>query len=484
MPTVAERTDDSELVMVVDADKSSGFACPDCGADVSHVVGHERAGDWYHQHFRYRTCGCYGKSPEDPAGGGGGSGESTLHKRRKLEALNYATNRFESASHDTEVWIGEKRADAVLNFDTPNEDYGLGFTIEYQHKNEDKDFEQTETVYARNGYTTLWLWESEFDIDPRGRPEVRLFDGRVCRPFPKGLPEYAHVFPESIGLGHLSQIRDGSRSPTDTSVPATLPLDWVAENTDPSVEQWRSRIGDIPETVFRDETWENLFDPGIDTGAPVEFPLTTSPPGTDSLDQISTDTSVPATLPLDWVAEVTDPSVEQWRSRIGDVPEMMFRDEPWQNLFEPADEMQPPIDPYPSHAAPPDYVLEQTDPRPMRHVPPTLPIEWLLDRTDCTVDEWLQSFDTVHPLVWKNTEWSDLVESRQSHSAERGDETRVDVTIPDCIPEYPPDPPTPLGCKSCPWLGDHGDYALEDTGNTGSTAVCPNCGGQLHLAHL
>jgi predicted RNA-binding Zn-ribbon protein involved in translation (DUF1610 family) len=466
MPTVAERTDDSELVMVVDADKSSGFACPDCGADVSHVVGHERAGDWYQQHFRYRTCGCYGKSPEDSAGGGGGSGESTLHKRRKLEALNYATNKYESASHDTEVWIGEKRADAVLGFETPHEDYGLGFAIEYQHKNEDKDIERTETVYARHSYTTLWLWESEFDIDPRGRPEVRLFDGRVCRPFPKGLPEYAHEFAESIGLGHLSQIRDGDRYPTDTSVPATLPLDWVAENTDPSVEQWRSRIGDIPETVFRDETWENLFDPGIDTGAPVEFPLTTSPPGTDSLDQISTDTSVPATLPLDWVAEVTDPSVEQWRSRIGDIPEAVFRNEPWANLFKPSDRTSPPVTrPHPGFSA-------------------TLPLDWAVENMDPTADEWLRFFDSVDPRVWENTELSDIVESRRLDSAERGDKTRIGVTIPSSIPEYPPDGPTPLGCKSCPWLGDHGDYALEDRGKTGSTAVCPNCGGQLHLAHF
>jgi hypothetical protein len=241
MPTVAERTDDSELVMVVDADKSSGFACPDCGADVSHVKGHERAGDWYQQHFRYRTCGCYGKTPEDPTARGGGSGESTLHKTRKLEALNYATNKYESASHDTEVWIGEKRADAVLQFDSPDDEYGLGFAIEYQHKNEDKDLDQTETEYAQNGYTTLWLWESEFNHTDQNRPEVNLFDGRVCKPYPKGVPEPKQWMQGALTVDHLLKHWRDERC---GRIEVTIHSDWFEM---------------MPSKRFRSFEWVDLF---------------------------------------------------------------------------------------------------------------------------------------------------------------------------------------------------------------------------------
>jgi predicted RNA-binding Zn-ribbon protein involved in translation (DUF1610 family) len=517
MPTVAERSDDSDLVMVVDADKSSGFACPDCGADVSHVIGHERGDAWTQEHFRYYNCGCYGDSAvKSDGGGGGGPAEHPLHRRRKLEALNYATNNYEAATHDTERWIGDKRADAVLEFESSHPEYGLGFAIEYQHKNEGKDLEQTETVYARNGFTTLWLWESEFDIEGRKRPEVRLFDGRVCTPFPKGLPESAHEndtdtdlvppatnphpgFPATLPLDWVAENTDPTvdewRSRVDRmpqnlfrdtwwyalfrpgveikknknfqtpAIPATLPLDWVAENTNPTVEEWRSRIDELNETVFRDESWENLFD-HPDNRLP-HFPH----PG------------IQATLPLDWLVENTDPTVDEWRSRIGKVPQSVFRDAPWTTLFDPGE----------GTVSPRKFTASSRLPEtaPLDHIPTdtvvsaTLPPDWLAENTDVSVAEWRSKFDRIHPRVWADEDWQNIIPGDRTDMASTGcgEHTRIRVSIPDTIPDYPPDGPTPLGCKECNWKGDHGEYDLVDKGKKSKTAVCPQCHGQMRLTH-
>jgi rubredoxin len=40
-----------------------------------------------------------------------------------------------------------------------------------------------------------------------------------------------------------------------------------------------------------------------------------------------------------------------------------------------------------------------------------------------------------------------------------------------------------LACKSCDWVGDHGDYQLVDDGKLSKTAVCPECRGQMRLNH-
>jgi endogenous inhibitor of DNA gyrase (YacG/DUF329 family) len=242
MPTVAKNKARDELTMIVDAEKENDFVCPSCGKDVSYVKGHQRDDGWCREHFRYYKCGCYGKKYAGSAGGGGGPGESLHHRMRKKQALNYATNRFEAATHGTEVPIGDKQADAVLEFETPSDEYGLGFVIEYQHKNETKDIEAVETVYARHGYTTLWLWESEFRELDDNRPVVELFRGRTCKPFPKGVPEMSDWAQDSeMAESHLRELRQDHFSRVDV----TIHREWYVRQSSRS---------------FRSTDWLQLFE--------------------------------------------------------------------------------------------------------------------------------------------------------------------------------------------------------------------------------
>jgi hypothetical protein len=118
---------------------------------------------------------------------GGGSGESNLHARRKMQAMRALLDRFDHERYTTEEYIDGKRCDALVVLEDPHETYGNGFVVEYQYKNEQKDIEATERHYARNNLTTLWLWEDEFSFEGVV-PDVDLFDGRVFTPWPQTVP--------------------------------------------------------------------------------------------------------------------------------------------------------------------------------------------------------------------------------------------------------------------------------------------------------
>lgn len=225
MPYVAQNTDDEELTMVEAADPLANFGCPDCGATVAYVREHHRENTHgtVSAHFRYGSCGCAGVKKTNSTmttSGSGGSGESQLHKERKWTALQAALNRYEHSSYELEKKIGDKRADAVLEFAEPHSEYGRGLVIEYQHKNEGKDIVGTERHFARHEYTTLWIWEDQFNsLD--GVPDVDLFDGRVCTPWPYAVPKRNTW----TGTHKLTLPRELQKLQT-LSVPATFPRHW------------------------------------------------------------------------------------------------------------------------------------------------------------------------------------------------------------------------------------------------------------------
>lgn len=235
MPFVAKNCDTDEVVITNDADPLANFACLDCDQTVAYVREHHREGvdGTVSAFFRYDNCGHLGITPSESdytGSGGGGSGESKIHKRRKWTALQVALNRFDHSDYSTEKHIGSKRADAVLEFDEPHEEYGRGLVIEYQHKNESKDIVKTERHFAEYEYTTLWLWEDQFkSLD--GVPEVDLFGGRVCTPWPYAVPEqseWSGLNPYKFPGEHLAINPDYTHS---SEVPATVYKDWILPTT-------------------------------------------------------------------------------------------------------------------------------------------------------------------------------------------------------------------------------------------------------------
>lgn len=249
MPIVAVNSDTEKLVLVQDATGRDSYACPDCDADAEYVRGHSRQlsnGDstTVQEHFRYPNCDCYGTVPSNKglgsAGGGGGGGESQLHKRRKKTALAEAVKQFDNSEHNEERQIGDKQADAVLVFEEPHPEYGKGLAIEYQHKNESKDRVATEQEYARNEFTTLWLWEEQFDFST-SVPEVDLFGGEVYTPWPDAVPEVQDWW--SPKHNYRIEHRDNwSRAKLNGLVKygsdASLPPEWHDEK---ALEIWRNQ---------------------------------------------------------------------------------------------------------------------------------------------------------------------------------------------------------------------------------------------------
>lgn len=194
MTSVAINTETDELQFTNEADADGSYACAECRSDAEYVRSHIRqlsngTQSRVRAHFRLSNCACGSGDPStsNNGGGGGGGGETDLHERRKLEAMHEATTRFDAGFFDTEVYIGDKRADAVVEFADPHEQYGKGLVIEYQHKNEGKDIEATEKHFARHEYTTVWLWEDQYSF-PGVIPEIDLFGGRVYTPWPDAVP--------------------------------------------------------------------------------------------------------------------------------------------------------------------------------------------------------------------------------------------------------------------------------------------------------
>lgn len=283
MPYIAENDDTSEIVIVEDADPLANFVCPDCYQPVAYVRAHSRAGvGMVSAFFRYDNCSHAGITPSESTAGGPGSegscGESSIHKQRKWTALQAAIEKFDHSSYSTEKDIGSKRADAVLELQEPHKEYGRGFVIEYQHKNESKDIVATERHFAKFEYTTLWLWEDQFaSLD--GVPEVDLFEGRVCTPWPYAVPEVDDWF----GLGH-GELRKKWKNAhkndlTESAVPATICKDWVVPT---------------PKEYWRDRGWDSGFRSPDGLYPSKHHRAQALVPKVDAM------RSVPANIPRDW----------------------------------------------------------------------------------------------------------------------------------------------------------------------------------------
>jgi len=260
MPYTAHSVDEDDLVFVAQADAEAEFNCIWCPEPVSYVRAHTRNGSdqAVDAHFRYYNC-THGTVDElaDNDGGGGG-GESLIHRRRKAAAMQEALNRFDSTDYDTERQIGSKRADAVVVFEEPHQEYGKGLVIEYQHKNEGKDIAATEEHFARNEYTTVWLWEEQFDLSS-SVPDIDLFGGRVYTPWPDAVPSVENWtgsgFNNKIRKKWASAYEDGL---TESVVTATFPRHFFLPT---QKEFWRAPHFTYFGEFMPSPDWEERFDP-------------------------------------------------------------------------------------------------------------------------------------------------------------------------------------------------------------------------------
>lgn len=193
MPSVAYHSDADALEFAARAKPEQQYVCPECNRKVAYVPTHKRGESDVRSFFRYDNCGHRGVLVDENtgggSGGGGAGGESERHKRRKYDALQVALTLFPEADYALEEDIGDKRPDAKLVFDTPHPQYGKGLAIEYQHKNEGKDIEATQEYFAKREFTTVWLWDGQFDYSS-SPPDIDFYGGEVYTPWPDAVPDH------------------------------------------------------------------------------------------------------------------------------------------------------------------------------------------------------------------------------------------------------------------------------------------------------
>jgi len=240
MAFTARHAETDDLHNVALADPEAEYRCLDCDEELSYVRQHLRTlpsggTTAVTAHFSHQGGG--GGS----ACGGGGGGETDIHKRRKRDALQEAVNRFDAADYGTEVYIGDKRADALLEFEEPHSEYGKGLVIEYQHKNEGKDIAATEQHFAKNEYTTVWLWEDQYTYDSE-IPEIDFFSGRVYTPWPDAVPPADTWRGRGLDAEKRAEWETAhDRGLTDAVVEATVVRHWVIQTPK---EYWESEPWD------------------------------------------------------------------------------------------------------------------------------------------------------------------------------------------------------------------------------------------------
>lgn len=247
MPFVG-RDADGEIVAPWDIDEHSDVdvECLGCGEALTVVAEHIRKNrSLVDEHFRHLPDGVRGCS-----GGVGGGGESALHKRRKGWALRAAMREFDCEAAGCERLIGDRRADARVDFSEPDPEFGRGLAIEYQHKNEDKNIRAVTRQYQRHGFTTIWLRDEH--VTPSSK-EVALFEGEMHTPWPECVPPYIEWGGDaSSERDVLAEQLDGtgdvgaSHELRERAAEVRLPPQFVDEQA---------------QYLWRSHEWQSLFDP-------------------------------------------------------------------------------------------------------------------------------------------------------------------------------------------------------------------------------
>jgi len=300
MPTVAIDPETNRVITSLDAEPGS-YRCIDHEEEHLHYVSEtdvEGQGTRI-AHFRHDP-GTRSASDGSVGGGGGGPAETTIHERRKREAMVAVVDHFghdNIHSYGVEREYDSRRVDASVIFSDPHERYGQGIAIEYQHKNESKDKDAVTRDLNQLDLTVLWLGDDQYPDSGNKQlvPDIDIFGGRVEPPFPGGLPDDAYrdistaYHTDTLGEYKVQNMDPEYNSKRGEFIygpgsPATLPTDWIDE---------------ISQQIWQDQPWETIF-----LGKKL-YPNTK--PST-----IKFETKIPASLPSDWFDDV---SQEIWRSQ-------------------------------------------------------------------------------------------------------------------------------------------------------------------------
>lgn len=178
MPFVAEH--DGSEVIPEEVGEDTYVSCFECGEDMTVIRSHRRDGTFVARHFRHKS-----NVGGDNGGGGGCGYESDAHRRMKSIALSKLKDTFPVESWGSEVPIGDRRADVLVQFEHDIPRFGRGAIAEVQYRNEQKDTTAVTEEYTRAGYTVYWLDELDFE----GK-DVSLEDPEMV--WPNAVPEHEY----------------------------------------------------------------------------------------------------------------------------------------------------------------------------------------------------------------------------------------------------------------------------------------------------
>lgn len=152
MPFVGRK--DGEIVTPEEVDDGVKVACLGCEDELKPRSAHDRDDGFVARHFWH---------PFETDCEGGSGGESLEHQKMKSIAVSKAKQRWPEASVGTELDVGERRADVLVEFEDTHDRLGAGVAIEVQHKHENKDVIRVTEEYADAGYSSIWVFDEHFE---------------------------------------------------------------------------------------------------------------------------------------------------------------------------------------------------------------------------------------------------------------------------------------------------------------------------------
>jgi hypothetical protein len=183
-------------------------SCPEYGADMTVRESYYNRGKFISRHFSHVR------------GGEDCGGESKAHQQGKAIAASKLDRIFSHGDVTLEKQVGDSRiADILVEFPEPLHPYGHGVVCEVQHKNKGKELGVVTDEYFDNGYSVLWLWTTDFDLEEK---TVEIPEDRVIPIFPNAVPEPSgrELYPDVTPSRLKKDVRSGEGPGV---VPATFP---------------------------------------------------------------------------------------------------------------------------------------------------------------------------------------------------------------------------------------------------------------------
>ncbi len=154
-----------EIVAPTAVPDHEAVECPECGND---MYTRRRRGEA--RHF-YHANSAAGASCSTAS-----TGESDTHARCVALAADALADQFNSQRTTCGIevripleksYLGHdhRRADALLEFESPNPFFGRGIVVEVQHRNHQKNTTATNYDFLKAGYSVVWLSTADFDSD-------------------------------------------------------------------------------------------------------------------------------------------------------------------------------------------------------------------------------------------------------------------------------------------------------------------------------